>query len=328
MSTTLDAFTRGVLLRPPRPGSGSSIHSFSATQRPCSRSPRHPTKFPTSPQPGGLVFRPLVLPLVNHVIDRLLRDNHGLDARRRPAVDGSMQDRLPNLQLRHAVVDGAARVQAQLQPGLLADDQTQSCRMAVSESRCLAFSHVTCRAGRALTQEAALLAVEPGALPDGAPCPFGNELLARLGEGRGIVERVFHVLAAEDGLADLDALVKEPAVQLVIRCIRRHGGPLESSGKCGYLLGLRESPRSRAEPGKVRLSCSCPNSLRGRECRICPECWRQKRLFNLHPGNQEKRFARLEPPRSSFSSPPPPLPQMHALWPSRNRAWQLVYLAA
>lgn len=37
-------------------------------------------------------------------------------------------------------------------------------------------------------------------------------------------------------------------------------------------------------------------NLCGQEYRICPECWRQKRLFNLHPGNQEKRFARLEPP--------------------------------
>lgn len=148
MSTTVDAFTRGVLLSTTT--KERFINSFTLSYTKALFSLNQTShQIPCQPtQPGGLVLRPLVLPLVNHVIDRPLCDNHGLDARRRPAVDGRMQDRLPNLQLRHAVVDGAARVQAQLQPGLLADDQTQSCRMAVSKSRCR-FSHVRdgqCRA--------------------------------------------------------------------------------------------------------------------------------------------------------------------------------------
>lgn len=135
MSTTVDPFTRGVLLSTTTRERFINSFTLSYTKalfsftQTCRQIPYQPLK------PSGLVFRPLVLPLVNHVIDRLLRDNHGLDARRRPAVDGSMQDRLPNLQLRHAVVDGAARVQAQLQPGLLADDQTQSCRRVVAVSK-------------------------------------------------------------------------------------------------------------------------------------------------------------------------------------------------
>lgn len=70
---------------------------------------------------------PAVLPHLHHLINSPLRDHHGLDASRGAAVHGGLQDGLADLDLGQAVVDGAPRVQGQLEPGLLRNDDADVC---------------------------------------------------------------------------------------------------------------------------------------------------------------------------------------------------------
>lgn len=72
------------------------------------------------------------------------------------------------------------------------------------------LGHAVQRNQHPQVQQAALLAVEAGPVPDGAPSVRGDEVLEGAGEG-GVVggEGVVDVGVAEDGAAGLEALVVE-----------------------------------------------------------------------------------------------------------------------
>lgn len=66
----------------------------------------------------------------------------------------------------------------------------------------------------ALTQKAALLAIQARPLPNGAPGPLGDQLLSWPRKGGGVLHSIVDILAAEDRPANLQPLFEELAVQL------------------------------------------------------------------------------------------------------------------
>lgn len=94
--------------------------------------------------------RPLIFAIL-HLINRLLRSQHRLNTSRRATGDCYLQHRLPDLDFRSAVVDGAAGVQCQLHPSLLGNGYAQVYHMPqalVSRRRpvfCLGKCSESCR---------------------------------------------------------------------------------------------------------------------------------------------------------------------------------------
>lgn len=123
----------------------------------------------------------LILPPLNHLIQHPFRHPRRLHSSRRTTIDSRMHDRLPDLNLRQSIVDRAADVNTQLKRAV-------QCRQHPD------------------VEEATLLAVQPGAVPDVAPRPLGYHLLHWAGEVACAVEGTVDVLVAHDGPAGFEAL--------------------------------------------------------------------------------------------------------------------------
>src|SRR6266436_2264943 len=110
-------------------------------------------------------------------------------------------------------------------------------------------------------EQAALLQIQSGPSPDFAPAIFGDQLLQRGIEFIGLRKSAIHVLLAQNGLADLQALLIE---------IIRHVGSPGSEAK-GTIDTAREDPpfgwRSPATtPPRLPLGSRAHNRRTGGVC--------------------------------------------------------------
>src|SRR5579884_1500084 len=121
------------------------------------------------------------------VLQDLAGDAEAFERRRHAAIDRRLQQDLLDLFARDAVVERAADVQAHLVRPIEGGQHRQ-------------------------VYEAARLLVEPGPVPDLAPAPFGDELLERLGEGVGILDRAVDIFGAEHRPPHRQALVVKRAL--------------------------------------------------------------------------------------------------------------------
>ena len=158
--------------------------------------------------PYRLQLSPHILPPLNHLPQHPLRNPHPLHRRRRTTINRRLHHRLANLQL----ADPIAHRPAHMYPEL---------------------GHAVQRNQHPQVQQAALLAVEAGPVPDGAPSVRGDEVLEGAGEG-GVVggEGVVDVGVAEDGAAGLEALVVEVCCcgVVFIVIVGRHFGGMSGGG--------------------------------------------------------------------------------------------------
>src|SRR4029077_11077559 len=111
----------------------------------------------------------------------LVRDPEAVHGGRHSGIDRDLQKYLADLRRRHPIGEGAANVDLEL---MRAVEDTDHCEV----------------------QHAALLAIQSGTPPDLTPAILGDEFLQRRVETVDAGEGTVHVLLAQHGLADPQAL--------------------------------------------------------------------------------------------------------------------------